>query len=43
MGTDTGPLGRFQGYFELMELEMMLDAGQGTPVGDIRCHGAGTR
>lgn len=27
MGTDTGPLGRFQGYFELMELEMMVDAG----------------
>ena len=27
MGTDTGPLGRFQGYFELMELEMMVQAG----------------
>lgn len=27
MGTDTGPMGRFQGYFELMELEMMSDAG----------------
>lgn len=27
MGTDTGPLGRFHGYFELMELEMMVDAG----------------
>ena len=27
MGTDTGPTGRFQGYFELMELEMMVDAG----------------
>jgi imidazolonepropionase-like amidohydrolase len=27
MGTDTGPMGRFQGYFELMELEMMGDAG----------------
>ena len=27
MGTDTGPLGRFQGYFELMELEMMVRAG----------------
>jgi imidazolonepropionase-like amidohydrolase len=27
MGTDTGPVGRFQGYFELMELEMMVDAG----------------
>jgi len=27
MGTDTGPPGRFQGYFELMELEMMARAG----------------
>jgi imidazolonepropionase-like amidohydrolase len=27
MGTDTGPLGRFQGFFELMELGMMVDAG----------------
>jgi imidazolonepropionase-like amidohydrolase len=27
MGTDTGPLGRFQGFFELMEMEMMVDAG----------------
>lgn len=27
MGTDTGPLGRFQGYFELMEMEMMVEAG----------------
>jgi imidazolonepropionase-like amidohydrolase len=27
MGTDTGPVGRFQGYFELMEMEMMVDAG----------------
>lgn len=27
MGTDTGPMGRFQGYFELMELVMMEDAG----------------
>lgn len=27
MGTDTGPVGRFQGFFELMELEMMVDAG----------------
>jgi len=27
MGTDTGPTGRFQGYFELMELELMVDAG----------------
>ena len=27
MGTDTGPMGRFQGYFELLELEMMTKAG----------------
>ena len=27
MGTDTGPPARFQGYFELMELEMMVRAG----------------
>lgn len=27
MGTDTGPVGRFQGYFELMEIEMMVEAG----------------
>ena len=27
MGTDTGPVGRFQGYFELMEIEMMVQAG----------------
>src|SRR5687767_2009259 len=27
MGTDTGPTGRFQGYFELMELELMAQSG----------------
>ncbi len=27
MGTDTGPVGRFQGYFELLELELMVEAG----------------
>jgi imidazolonepropionase-like amidohydrolase len=27
MGTDSGPAGRFQGYFEHLELEMMADAG----------------
>ena len=27
MGTDTGPMGRFQGFFELMELEHMVRAG----------------
>ena len=26
-GTDTGPAGRFQGYFEHMELELMVKAG----------------
>jgi imidazolonepropionase-like amidohydrolase len=45
MGTDTGPPARFQGYFEHMEMEMMVDAGL-TPMqvlvsatGDAaRCH-----
>jgi imidazolonepropionase-like amidohydrolase len=27
MGTDTGPAGRFMGYFELMELELMAKGG----------------
>jgi imidazolonepropionase-like amidohydrolase len=27
MGTDTGPAGRWQGFFEHLELEMMVDAG----------------
>jgi imidazolonepropionase-like amidohydrolase len=27
MGTDTGPVGRFQGYFEHLELEHMVQAG----------------
>lgn len=27
MGTDSGPVNRFQGYFELMELEQMVSAG----------------
>lgn len=27
MGTDSGPTGRFQGYFEHVEMEMMADAG----------------
>jgi imidazolonepropionase-like amidohydrolase len=26
-GTDTGPTGRFQGYFEHMEMELMVEAG----------------
>ncbi len=27
MGTDSGPSGRFQGYFEHLEMEMMVDGG----------------
>ena len=27
MGTDTGPPGRFQGYFEHRELELMIESG----------------
>lgn len=46
MGTDTGPPGRFQGFFEHLELEMMVESGM-TPMqvivsatGDAaRCHG----
>ena len=45
MGTDTGPPARFQGFFEHLELEMMVEAGM-TPMqalvsatGDAaRCH-----
>ncbi|MDA1372876.1 MAG: amidohydrolase family protein [Proteobacteria bacterium] len=35
MGTDTGPPARFQGYFEHMEIHMMVDAGM-TPLEAIR-------
>jgi imidazolonepropionase-like amidohydrolase len=46
MGTDTGPPARFQGFFEHLELDMMVEAGM-TPMqvivsatGDAaRCHG----
>ena len=46
MGTDTGPPARFQGFFEHLELEMMVESGM-TPMqvlvsatGDAaRCHG----
>jgi imidazolonepropionase-like amidohydrolase len=46
MGTDTGPVARFQGFFEHLELEMMVDAGM-TPMQTIvastsdaaRCYG----
>ena len=46
MGTDTGPVGRWQGFFEHLELEMMVDAGM-TPMQVLvaatgeaaRCHG----
>lgn len=34
-GTDTGPPGRFQGFFEHLELEMMVDAGL-TPLQALR-------
>lgn len=45
MGTDSGPPGRFQGFFEHLEMEMMVDAGM-TPMQVImsatgnaaRCH-----
>jgi len=48
MGTDTGPPARFQGYFEHMEMHMMVDAGM-SPLDAIRastgvaanCIGAG--
>jgi imidazolonepropionase-like amidohydrolase len=33
-GTDTGPAGRFQGFFEHLELQMMVDAGL-TPMAAI--------
>ena len=35
MGTDTGPPARFQGYFEHMEMQMMVDAGM-SPMEVIR-------
>jgi len=35
MGTDTGPPARFQGYFEHMELQLMVDAGM-SPLDVIR-------
>jgi imidazolonepropionase-like amidohydrolase len=46
MGTDTGPAGRWQGFFEHLELEMMVDSGM-TPMQVIvastsaaaACHG----
>jgi imidazolonepropionase-like amidohydrolase len=38
MGTDTGPPARFQGYFEHMELEMMVKAGL-TPMDAIAAPG----
>jgi imidazolonepropionase-like amidohydrolase len=48
MGTDSGPPGRFQGFFEHLELEMMVEAGL-TPMQALvaatgaaaRCHGQG--
>jgi imidazolonepropionase-like amidohydrolase len=35
MGTDTGPAARFQGYFEHMELQMMVESGM-SPLDAIR-------
>ncbi len=35
MGTDTGPPARFQGYFEHMEMQMMVEAGM-SPIDAIR-------
>jgi imidazolonepropionase-like amidohydrolase len=48
MGTDTGPAGRWQGFFEHLELEMMVEAGM-TPMQVLvaatsaaaECHGKG--
>src|SRR5262245_22662385 len=48
MGTDTGPAGRWQGFFEHLELEMMVQSGL-TPMQTIvaatsaaaECHGRG--
>ena len=48
MGTDTGPAGRWQGFFEHLELEMMVQSGM-TPMQVIvastsaaaDCHGKG--
>ncbi len=40
-GTDTGPPARFQGYFEHMELEMMVDSGL-TPAQVIRAATGGS-
>jgi imidazolonepropionase-like amidohydrolase len=50
MGTDTGPAGRWQGFFEHLELEMMVEAGM-TPMRAIvaatgaaaECHGRAGR
>ncbi len=46
MGTDSGPPGRFQGFFEHVEMEMMIEAGMSpmqvivSATGDAaRCHG----
>jgi imidazolonepropionase-like amidohydrolase len=48
MGTDTGPPGRWQGFFEHLELEMMVESGM-TPMQVLiaatsaaaECHGKG--
>jgi imidazolonepropionase-like amidohydrolase len=43
MGTDTGPQGRFQGFFELMELEMMVAAGMSPAAVLASAHGVAAR
>lgn len=43
MGTDTGPTGRFQGYFELMELEMMVKAGMSANAALLSATGGAAR
>ncbi|MEZ5416502.1 MAG: amidohydrolase family protein [Vicinamibacterales bacterium] len=42
-GTDSGPAGRFQGYFEHLELEMMVEAGLHAHAGPGGRHGPGRR
>jgi imidazolonepropionase-like amidohydrolase len=50
MGTDTGPPGRWQGFFEHLELEMMVESGM-TPMqvlvaatsASAECHGKGAQ
>ncbi len=43
LGTDTGPLGRFQGYFEHLEMSLMRDAGLSSMEVLIAATGAAAR